>query len=153
MPMTEQLTQISPSPPWHHYDHDRYHHHWSIPHIINILLFSSDDLELLCQAEHYFHRHLADDEERLYMITTYMEGPPAKWFLFKEDQVGFWYWDDFHHQLFRNFRLCQHKAYEHLFWIKQTWSMDELVGTFVELIDYLSNVPEETVINALLAAL
>lgn len=37
--------------------------------------------------------------------------------------------------------------------MKQTGSMDELVGTFVELISYLPNVPEETTMNTLLAAL
>ena len=40
-----------------------------------------------------------------------------------------------------------------LFHLRQTRSVDELVGTFVELISYLPNLLEEAAMHALLEAL
>lgn len=74
------------SPPRHCHNHDQYHYHRFKPCIADIPLFSGGDLESwLRQAEHYLRHHPTDDEERLYMIATYMEGLVAKWFSFKED--------------------------------------------------------------------
>ena len=113
-------------------------------------MFSKGDPENWMQrVERYFHRHPVDDEEHLAIIATYLEGPVAKWFAFKEDREGFRSWEDFRRQLFRNFCLRTREAYERLFHLRQTGSVDELIATLVELINYLPDLLEGAAMAAL----
>ena len=73
--------------------------------------------------------------------------------LLKEDRVGFRDWDQCRNQLFRRFGLRKREAYEQLFRMKQTGTVDDVLGSFFELMGYLPNISEETALNALLAAL